>query len=82
MGTENKLNKGINKMKNNQSITISHQNLNKNLSEILEGLKNLNSKGTPKEIQSMGTVKYNNLLQDKVKNLIDHVNYITKIQTK
>ena len=65
-----------------ESITISNQALILNLNEILQGLKNLNSKGTPKEIQSMGTVKYNNLLQDKVKNLIDHVNYITKIQSK
>ena len=69
-------------MKTKQSIEISHQALNLNLNEILQELKNLNSKGTPKEIQSMGTVKYNNLLQDKVKNLIDHVNYITKIQSK
>ena len=69
-------------MKTKQSIEISHQSLNLNLNEILQGLKNLNSKGTPKEIQSMGSIKYNNLLQDKVKNLIDHVNYITKIQSK
>ena len=69
-------------METKQSIEISHQSLNLNLNEILQGLKNLNSKGTPKEIQSMGSIKYNNLLQDKVKNLIDHVNYITKIQSK
>ena len=69
-------------METKQSIEISHQSLNLNLNEILQGLKNLNSKGTPKEIQSMGSIKYYNLLQDKVKNLIDHVNYITKIQSK
>ena len=69
-------------MKNNQSIEISPQALNENLDEILKGLKNLNSKGTPKEIQSIGSIKYNNLLQDKVKNLIDHINYIAKIQSK
>ena len=82
MATENKLNKRNKKMENKQSIEISHQALNSNLNEILQGLKNLNSKGTPKVIQSIGSIKYNNLLQDKVKNLIDHVNYITKIQSK
>ena len=69
-------------MKNKQSVTISKQALNLNLNEILEGLKNLNSKGTPKEIQSMGSIKYNNQLQNKVRNLIDHVNYIAELQSK
>ena len=69
-------------MENKQSIEISHQALNSNLNEILQGLKNLNSKGTPKEIQSMGSIKYNNLLQDKVKNLIDHVKYVAELQSK
>ena len=64
MATENKLNKRNKKMENKQSIEISHQALNSNLNEILQGLKNLNSKGTPKVIQSIGSIKYNNLLQD------------------
>ena len=58
-----------------QSVTISNQALNLNLNEILQDIENLEI--YTKLPKNSGY----NQLKDKVNNLIDHINYISNLQS-